>query len=211
MLPAVCTQLNFPHSGQETAPWHQTSLDWFSQRQGGTCPLLALCAESAPGPCKPPVWRLPSRHPVQTAASGTFPGSPTQPLGKAPLISAEYYVISFYLRCLLSFEPALWECSFQGRQWGTTEQTWWNHSARSVRPSSGFIIRKQSTQPQYKRCFYTLWLLNYLLIKSFIISALSTTLNVGYKKYWGPIWDEPEDLKGSLKKSQGLCCYFEFH
>lgn len=164
---------------------------------GGTCPLLALCAESAPGPCKPPVWGLPSRHPVQTAAGGTLPGSPTQPLGKAPLISAEYYVISFYLRCLLSFEPALWECSFQGRQWGTTEQTWWNHSAWSIRPSSGFIIRKQSTQPQYKRCFYTLWLLNYLLIKSFIASALSTTLNVGYKKYWGPIWDEPEDLKGS--------------
>lgn len=56
----------------------------------------------------------------------TLPGSPTQPLGKVPLISAEsaYYVISLYLPCLLSFQPALWECSFQGQQWGTTEKTW---------------------------------------------------------------------------------------
>lgn len=55
--------------------------------------------------------------------------SPTQPLGKAPLIRAEYYVISFSMRCLLSSEPALWECAFPGRQWGAREQTWWNHSA----------------------------------------------------------------------------------
>lgn len=104
IVAAVCTQLNFPHSGQETAPWHQTSLDWFSQRQGGTCPLLALCVEAASGPSKPPMRTLPSRHPVQTAAWGPSHGSPTQPLGKAPLISAEYYVISFYLHvyCLSS-------------------------------------------------------------------------------------------------------------
>lgn len=112
IVAGVCTQLNFPHSGQETAPWHQTSLDWFSQGQGGTCPLLALCVQPASGPSKPPMWTLPSRHPVQTAAWGPSHSSPTQPLGKAPLISAEYYVISFYLRCLLSFEPALWEMFF---------------------------------------------------------------------------------------------------
>lgn len=56
--------------------------------------------------------------------AGPAPPAVPGPLGKAPLISARYYVISFYTRCLLSLEPALWECPFQGRQWGTTEQTW---------------------------------------------------------------------------------------
>lgn len=45
-----------------------------------------------------------------------------------------------------------------------------------------FISRKQNPQQLCKRCLHTLWLLNYLFKKSFITSALSTSLNAGYKK-----------------------------
>lgn len=41
----------------------------------------------------------------------------------------------------------------------------------SGRPSSGFVIKKQNTGLPYKWWFYTFWLLNYLLMKSFITSA----------------------------------------
>lgn len=106
--------------------------------------------------------------------------SPTQPLGKAPLSAPNIMSFLFNIWCLLSLEPALWECSFQGRQWGTTEQTWWNHSALARQAFQSFVIRKQNPQPQCQRCLHALWLLKYVLIKSFITSALSTPLNAGY-------------------------------
>ena len=129
---AACTQLNFPHRGQETAPRPQTSLDWFSQRRGGTCPLLGPLCRACLGPDHHPgdtSFQAPSAQTASWARSHAAPG-------KSSLISSEYYVISFYIRCLLSLEPALWECSFQGRQWGTAGQTWWSHSAWGIRPFS---------------------------------------------------------------------------
>lgn len=72
-----------------------------------------------------------------------------------------------------------------------------------VRPSSRFIIRKQGAPPQYKPCFYTLWLLNYLLIKNFITRTLSTTLTVVIKNT-----ENPSGM--SLKTTRAAPTFFFF-
>lgn len=135
----------------------------------GPAHFWALCAEPAGAPKLPWGHFLPGT-PRQTASWAPSHAAP----GKSSLISTEYYVISFYIRCLLSLEPALWECSFQGdngepqNKPGEISQPWGH------RPCSRLIIRKQNTP-----CFYTLWPQNYLLIKSFITSALANPLNGG--------------------------------
>lgn len=83
------------------------------QRLGGTYPLLALCAGTAQGPqqasldtsSQAPEWGWPVAPPETVPAA----------LGNASY-QCQGYVISFYIRCLLFLEPALWECSFQARQ-----------------------------------------------------------------------------------------------
>ena len=143
-------------------------LPWIDFHRGGEGPahFWVLCAEPALAPTTT-LGTLPSRHPAQTASWAPSHAAP----GKSSLISSEYYVISFYIRCLLSLEPALWECSFQGRQWGAQDRP------GEVTPpgASGLpALHNEKTNPQqqFKPCLYTLWLLNYLFLKKLYYRSL---------------------------------------
>lgn len=160
---AVCTQLNFPHSGQETAPRPQTSLDWFSQRQGGTCPLLGPLCRACLGP---------DHHPGDTSfqapsADGLLGSVPRSPWEKLP----------YQLRMLCHFFLHAMFIVFRARSVGMffSRATMGNRRTNLVKSLSlgrqafqPFISRKQNPQQLCKRCLHTLWLLNYLFKKALL-------------------------------------------
>ena len=126
----VCTQLNFPHSGQEAAR-PQTSLDWFSQRRGGTCPLLGPLCRACLGP---------DHHPGDTSfqapsADGLLGSVPCSPWEKLPYqlrILCHFFLHTMFI----VFRARSVGMFFSRATMGSAGQTWWSHSAWGLRPSS---------------------------------------------------------------------------
>ena len=151
---------------------------------GRALPTSGSFVQSLPWP-RPPPWGhfLPGTQ----RTDGLLGSVPRSPWEKLP----------YQLRLLCHFFLHTMFIVFRARSVGMffSRATMGNRRTNLVKSLSlghqafqPFIIRKQNPQQQFKGVF-TLsgyWII--YLKKSFITSALSTSLNTGYKKQWNPPW-----------------------
>lgn len=154
----------FPTPSTGSCSWHQTSWDWFSQRQGGTCLFLAFCALR---------WAPQDKVCVDVSFQTLGPGSLhtphpklMQPLGKAPLSAPSIMSFLLYMQPGLSGTPSSVGMGLARK--GKYGQLCCDSGTSLSPPTSGrrglSLIRKQNHVLPCPACFPYARPLNYLLI-----------------------------------------------